>query len=68
LLGKHWGFGTGSDSLTAALDIQKPLVNDLCGQGAQMALTLKLTLTLEHFLRDFSKWQIFRFFSGLATF
>jgi hypothetical protein len=31
------------EGLMTALDIQKPLVNDLCGQGAQTVLTLKMT-------------------------
>jgi hypothetical protein len=29
--------------LMTALDLQKPPVNDLCGQGGQMVLTLKMT-------------------------
>jgi hypothetical protein len=36
-----------ADGMTTALDLQKPLINDLHGQGAQMVLTLKMTLILK---------------------
>jgi hypothetical protein len=35
-----------AEALTTALDLQKPLVNDLHGQGVQMVLTLKMTFIL----------------------
>jgi hypothetical protein len=37
-----------ADGLMTALDLQKPLVNDLHGQGAQMVLTLKMTYVLKN--------------------
>jgi hypothetical protein len=36
--------GDVAEALMTALDLQKPLVNDLRRQGAQMVLTLKMTI------------------------
>jgi hypothetical protein len=46
--------GEVEEGLTTALDIQKPPVYDMHKQGAQMVLTLKITLVYyksEHFIR-----------------
>jgi hypothetical protein len=41
--------GDMAEGLTTALDLQKPLVNDPCGQGAQMVLNFKNDLHIKKF-------------------
>jgi hypothetical protein len=41
-----------AEGLTTALNLQKPPVNDLCRQGAEMALTFKMALALQSRLQS----------------
>jgi hypothetical protein len=57
------------EGLTTALDLQKTPVNDMHRQGAQMVLTLKMTLVYpksEHFVRFVSFFGlVFKFTAPL---
>jgi hypothetical protein len=38
--------GDMAEGLTTALDLQEPLLSDLCGKGEHMVLTLKMTVVI----------------------